>query len=221
MLAAFWRQRRLPPQALNHLLNIARGLDDLIYIKMLRRMSFRPEFNFDTLGWQGTEGFERRFSSLDVHQMCEQSPDPQNRITLSDAYDATGMPKGRVEFRWRDLDIFSIIRTQDIIREEFARADIGELRLHRRGGYPILAQMSAHHPSGTTRMSHSPRLGVVDADCKVHGLTNVFVASSSVFPTSGFAPPTLTILAITIRVVDRIKELLRTTSVACTVPHEQ
>ena len=111
--------------------------------------------------------------------------------------------------KWNDLDIFSIVRTQDILKEEFARAGIGDLRIERREGYPILAQMSAHHPSGTTRMSHSPMTGVVDADCKVHGVSNLFVASSSVFPTSGFAPPTLTILALAIRVADRIKELLR------------
>ena len=209
VLIAALRERKLAPHALSHLLEVTRGIDDLLYIKMLRRMSYRPEFNFDSLGWQGTPGFENRFCALDVHQMCEQSPDPQNRITLADACDAIGMPRGRVEFKWRDLDIFSIVRTQEIIKEEFERAGIGQLRIDRREGYPILAQMSAHHPSGTTRMSRDPRQGVVDADCKVHGLSNLFVASSAVFPTSGFAPPTLTILALAIRVADRVKELLQ------------
>jgi len=85
---------------------------------------------------------------------------------------------------------------------------VGELRLDRRGGHPLLAQMSAHHPSGTTRMDSDPRHGVVDADCRVHGVGNLFVASSSVFPTSGCAPPTLTIIALAIRVCDRIKDRL-------------
>lgn len=208
LLAAAWRERKIPPHALTHFLKVAAGLDDLFYIRMLRRMSYRPEFNFDSLGWQTAAGFERRFSSLEVHQVCEQSPDIQNRITLSDTRDATGMPTTRIAFRWNNLDIYSVVRTQDLIKEEFARAGIGEVRLDRRGSYPLLAQMSAHHPSGTTRMSHDPKLGVVDAHCKVHGLSNVFVASSSVFPTSGYAPPTLTILALAIRVSDRIKGLL-------------
>ena len=210
-LVAAWRERKLPRQLPRHLLEIARGIDDLVYIKMLRRMSYRPEFNFDSLGWQGTKDFEARFSALDVHQMCEQSPDPHNRITLTAERDVVGMPQGRVKFKWNDLDIFSIVRTQDILKEELAGAGIGDLRIERREGYPILAQMSAHHPSGTTRMSHSPRSGVVDAECKVHGVSNLFVASSSVFPTSGFAPPTLTILALAIRVADRVKELLQPT----------
>ena len=70
VVVAAWRERKLPPQLLRHLLEIAQGIDDLIYIKMLRRMSYRPEFNFDSLGWQGTKNFEKRFSALDVHQMC-------------------------------------------------------------------------------------------------------------------------------------------------------
>ncbi len=208
LLAAALRARQIPSRALSHLEKIACGLDDLIYIRVVRRMSYRPEFNFDCLGWQATADFERRFSSLEVHQICEQSSHPENRILLSDECDDTGMPKARIAFRWNTLDVFSIIRTQDIIKEEFSRAGIGDLRLDRRGDFPIVEQMSAHHPSGTTRMSQDPKLGVVDANCKVHGVSNLFVASSSVFPTSGFAPPTLTILAIAIRVADRIKEVL-------------
>jgi choline dehydrogenase-like flavoprotein len=58
---------------------------------------------------------------------------------------------------------------------------------------------------GTTRMSLDPKSGVVDADCRVHGVANLFVASSSVFPTSGFANPTLTILALALRLADHVK----------------
>jgi choline dehydrogenase-like flavoprotein len=62
---------------------------------------------------------------------------------------------------------------------------------------------------GTTRMHESPKQGVVDADCRVHGVSNLFIASSSVFPTGGYANPTLTILALAIRVSDHVKAMLK------------
>ena len=206
-LRAAWRERHFPEDPMRHARNIASGLDDLIYLRIVRRMSYRPEFNFDSLGWSSVANIER-FSSLEVHQMCEQSPDPDNRITLGDGCDATGMPVPRVVFRWNARDVHSILRTQDILKQALAEAGIGDLRLERRNGFPLLGQISAHHPSGTTRMASDPKRGVVDADCRVHGLNNLFVASSSVFPTSGYAPPTLTILALAIRVADRVKSLL-------------
>ena len=208
ILAAGFREQRLAPAYFRHLWRVAGGLDDLLYIKRRRSARFRQEFNFDSGGWFKLADRDRRFTALDVHQMCEQSPDYDNRITLGDSCDATGMPTTRVRFRWNPLDIHSVLRTQEIMKEDFARAGIGKLRLERRGQLPLLAQMSAHHPSGTTRMSSNPRQGVVDSHCKVHGVANLFVASSSVFPTSGYAPPTLTIMALAIRVSDKVKEEL-------------
>ena len=61
------------------------------------------------------------------------------------------------------------------------------------------------HHLGTTRMSSGPASGVVDADCRIHGVRNVYVASGSVFPTSGFANPTLTIVALALRLADHLK----------------
>jgi len=61
------------------------------------------------------------------------------------------------------------------------------------------------HHMGTTRMSESPKSGVVDANCCVHGIANLYIASSSVFPTCGFANPTLTILALALRLADHIR----------------
>ena len=69
--------------------------------------------------------------------------------------------------------------------------------------------MSSHHNMGTTRMNENPRFGVVDANCKVHGISNLFVAGSSVFPTGGFANPTLTIIALAIRLADHLKDKMK------------
>jgi choline dehydrogenase-like flavoprotein len=63
----------------------------------------------------------------------------------------------------------------------------------------------AFHPSGTTRMATDPKRGVVDEHCRVHGTSNLYVAGSSVFPTSGYANPTFTIIALAIRLADRLK----------------
>ena len=60
------------------------------------------------------------------------------------------------------------------------------------------------HPSGTTRMSASPRDGVVDADGRVHGIDNLYVAGSSTFPTSGHFNPTLAIVALSARLADHL-----------------
>jgi choline dehydrogenase-like flavoprotein len=65
------------------------------------------------------------------------------------------------------------------------------------------------HHIGTTRMHGDPKLGVVNADCQVHGISNLYIAGSSVFPTSGTAAPTLTIVALALRLADHIKHILK------------
>jgi len=69
--------------------------------------------------------------------------------------------------------------------------------------------LSSHHNMGTTRMNEDPRLGVVDPNCKVHGISNLFMAGGSVFPTGGFANPTLTMIALAIRLADHLKGNMR------------
>src|SRR5690606_5860487 len=134
------------------------------------RSRFQTEYNLDNGGWSILPDLDTRFDGLDVHQMCEQSPDYDNRVTLGSTRDATGMPTVDVHFRWNLLDIQSILRTQEILQAAFADAGLGTLQLVRRGEMPVVAQMSSHHPSGTTRMSSDPRRGVVDSDCRVHGM---------------------------------------------------
>lgn len=67
--------------------------------------------------------------------------------------------------------------------------------------------MFGTHHSGTTRMSDDPKTGVVDVNCQPHGIGNLFVASSAVFPTNGYANPTLTIVALSLRLADHLKQL--------------
>ena len=87
--------------------------------------------------------------------------------------------------------------------------DLGRLHL----GYGMSPWNSAYsgcHHMGTTRMHPDPKQGVVNPDCRVHGLGNLFIAGSSVFPTSGFANPTFTILALSLKLAEHLKGVLKT-----------
>src|SRR6202034_2357751 len=107
----------------------------------------------------------------------------------------------KVDRRLNEIDRESLRRTNLILQEEFARSGIGRFVIDEDFVTPefsSVAHGSSHH-MGTTRMHDDPRSGVVDPTCRVHGMENLFVAGSSVFPTGGFANPTLTIVALAIR----------------------
>lgn len=142
--------------------------------------------------------------SLDLHG--EQIPQAQSRITLTSEKDALGTPKIRVDWRYHRADIDSIRRTLDVFAEEFNKdgrvslvydADKLEEELMRFGAY------GGHH-IGTARMGSDPRSSVVDPNGQVHGVANLFVAGSAVFPTSSQANPTLTIVAMSLRLAGHI-----------------
>ena len=139
----------------------------------------------------------------------EQSPHADNRLVLSGRRDRLGLPAVELRWRWHEADQRSVLRTRDIIGDEVARAGLGRFRPWvdlegpSRPSFPGI-----HHPMGATRMHPDPRHGVVDEQCKVHGVTNLFVAGSSVFPTAlGYANPTLTLVALATRLADHLKAL--------------
>ena len=112
------------------------------------------------------------------------------------------MRRAKLDWQLEDLDWWSMQRTQEILRESLARARIGKLE-HLLGEEkpPVRAYGQRHH-IGTTRMHVDPKNGVVNEHCRVHGLKNLYVAGSSVFPTSGSANPTLTITALALKLSD-------------------
>ncbi|MEZ5739010.1 MAG: GMC family oxidoreductase [Burkholderiaceae bacterium] len=206
-----WRRPESPaPFTAGGVLKVLSRIDDIWRDNLHRFPGLRAEFNIDNGGWFEDPERDRRFAAFDLYQMCEQAPDPQNRITLSAERDAVGMPKAVVRFRWGEAERRSIARSQELLRDHLAQAGVGRLVLERRDGEPVLRQMTTHHPAGTTRMSDSAATGVVDANSKVFGVDNLFVASSSVFPVSGAANPTLMILAIALRVAETVKSMLAT-----------
>ena len=210
------RNRKVPADLLQHLANIATGLDDIAYMQLRRKpLISHPSgvFGFDQGGWSALPDKQKQFGLFEVVHLAEQAPDPENRMTLGRELDALGCAKLKLYWRWNEIDTQSILKVQDILVEEFARAGLGHLKLERDKGLPQLILPSIHHHMGTTRMSESPKQGVVDANCKVHGVSNLYIASSSVFPTGSYANPTLTIIAVAILVADQVKSRLTESAV--------
>lgn len=143
-----------------------------------------------------------------LHFDAEQSPNPDSRVTLTEERDALGVPRLRVDWRHSQRDIDSVMGSFAILKREFSRSGVAVFRVDEQDfAARIVAQLGVgSHHIGTTRMSHDPAHGVVDTECRVHGIDNLFVASSSVFPTTSFANPTLTIVAVAVRVADRVKQ---------------
>jgi choline dehydrogenase-like flavoprotein len=148
--------------------------------------------------------------TLDLH--AEQLPNPESRIMLSHDHDRFGVPKLRIDWRYRPDDIRSVVTAMGLMGKAFAGGGHGTLTfvpaaverdLRREGAY------GGHH-LGTARMSESPRTGVVDGDGKVHGINNLYITGGAVFATSGQANPTLTILALALRLADHLKPSLAT-----------
>jgi choline dehydrogenase-like flavoprotein len=173
---------------LSHMGEISRGL-------YRRRVHHRPQL-----------GAVKR---LELHLMLEQVPDRESRVTLSThKKDALGMPLSSIHWKIGERERITAKRMVDLVREEF-----GQLGLSLPQGVPALNDQSdwieqcteKAHPMGSTRMSSNPGEGVVDVHSQVHGVSGLFVAGSSIFPTAGAANPTLMVVATAVRLADRLK----------------
>jgi choline dehydrogenase-like flavoprotein len=139
----------------------------------------------------------------------ELAPDPERRLTLSEERDALGMPRLKLAMRIADSDFEHYRRTMTELGRQLLAAKTGMIRLNYRHRDEWLKALDwGNHHLGTTRMSDDPKKGVVDADGKVHGLVNLYVAGSSVFPTYGASNPTLNLVALTLRLGDHLKKVM-------------
>lgn len=142
--------------------------------------------------------------SLEIH--AEQQPLAESRVSLTDKVDPLGLPRLRVDWKYSSADIDSIRRTLDVFAEEFARTGVARYEYDPTTLEEELLRFGAYggHHTGTARMGTDERTSVVDADCKVHGVDNLFIASSAVFPTTSQANPTLTIVAMALRLAQHV-----------------
>lgn len=144
-----------------------------------------------------------------LEMISELNPDPNNRITLDSEVDRFGLQKSRLVLNLTKQHLRTITKSIELFAIELAGISNGRLRIGFSEEQPTRNYYPANHHSGTTRMSENPQSGVVDSDCKLHGVSNLFVAGSSIFPTTGFANPTFTIVAMAQRLSDHIKQLVK------------
>jgi choline dehydrogenase-like flavoprotein len=151
-------------------------------------------------GWSKVRAPEEAFDAFRIILNLEQRPNPNNRIELSARTDRFGNPLPRLVLDWTDEEQAGLNRLRDLLGEWFRSARLGRLIAH----HDARPDLNAHHHAGTTRMGVSQEDGVVDSEGQVFGLDNLYVAGASVFPSAGFANPTLTIVALARRLARHI-----------------
>jgi choline dehydrogenase-like flavoprotein len=166
--------------------------------------------------WRRKKGYAPMVDRADeygghvVQMMMEQWPDPENRILLTQDRDALGLRKGRIAWRLPQAERDGFKRLVALFAKGVGAQGLGIVRSlveEDETGRRFDELMNyGHHHMGTTRASAEPRTGVVNADLRIHGRENIFMAGSSVFPTGSHVPPTTTIVATAIRLADHLKK---------------
>ncbi len=189
------------------------------WFRHVRNVMARP---FDAVGFawhmlNDRKLAERKFPSIIVASRAnlfsldfraEQQPNRDSRVALGEGRDAFGMPRLKIDWRYTRNDVDTVSRALALLASDFRTSGIGtfeydpgevEREMTRYGAY------GGHH-MGTARMGDDPKSSVVGRDCRVHGLSNLFIASAATFPTSSQANPTLTVVAMALRLADHLKK---------------
>ncbi len=140
----------------------------------------------------------------------EQPPRLSNKLKLHKTKDDLGMPK--IDMHWDDISQIekeTVIKSTETMARELGLLGIGKIKFKNEllSGESYKIDDPINHHIGTTRMSNSPKTGVVDKNCKVFGVSNLYIAGSSVFPTSSIVNPTYTIIALSLRLGKYIKKI--------------
>ncbi|WP_068467982.1 GMC family oxidoreductase [Candidatus Protochlamydia phocaeensis] len=143
-------------------------------------------------------------SLYEIKFYLEQLPNAESRLFLSEEYDELGMPLPCLDWKFREEDYLGFKKFIQKIKELLARHQLGRLEIEEEC-YNLDFIRDASHQMGTTRMAANPADGVVDINCKVFGINNLYLMGSSVFPSGGNANPTFTILALARRLASHLK----------------
>ena len=177
---------------------------DLVYLLTPKEVMPLPVYKC----YAALKAFSHRFrkvSDLTIINYCEQVPRPESRVFLAEARDRLGVNTLVLDWRIGAEETTAILRLQELVAERLERQGIGKLTRSEPDSAGPQYTDASHH-MGTTRMSDDPRQGVVDRNTRVHDVDNLYVAGSSVFPTVGYANPTLTIVALALRLADHLKQ---------------
>ena len=151
--------------------------------------------------------------AFELFTRIEQAPNPDSRVTLDTEKDSLGMPRASLNWVLTPLEKRSIRKIYELIGQQVGVEGIGRVKLmdylqdENDNTWPSFTGGGWHH-MGTTRMSDDPKNGVVDANCKVHSLANLYVAGASCYVTGAAPNPTLTLIALSLRLSDHVKTLM-------------
>lgn len=151
---------------------------------------------------------ERRPLEAIVNIRAEQSPNRESRVRLDEDVDRFGLPRARLDWRLADQDLRTLTETARVMGAELARTGVGRLRALIDPEDPWRGTVGGEHHLGTTRMAASPRAGVVDSNCRLFDVDNLYVAGSSVFPTAGYVNPTFSLVTLAVRLARHLQERL-------------
>jgi choline dehydrogenase-like flavoprotein len=188
--------------------------------KDLKKLEWPDDFGEDL--WQvlsdldsvatGTTGNVGPSGSARMWVQSEQAPNPDSRIILDEEIDALGMRKLAVDCRLQEIDHQTIKRLGQLYGNEVARLGLGRVKLtdwvdSDSMVWPEELESGCHHLGGA-RMSTNPTEGVVDTNLRVHGIDNLYIASSAVFPTGSDVNPTISIVALSLRLTEHLRKVL-------------
>ena len=187
---------RLSPISRDDLRRLAAGARDVLELGAgyaLRRRRYFP-----------------REAAIYLRVDAEQNPNPESRIRVTDERDSLGLPRVTLDWKISELQRQTVGRATELFAREFSERGIGTL-LDAPDPFSSAVQWGeaksdAFHMMGGSRMARSPNDGVVDDQLRVFGTENVYVASTSVFPTGGTANPTLMLIALALRLADQLAE---------------
>jgi choline dehydrogenase-like flavoprotein len=180
-------------------------IPELIYLLSPRELMPHPLYRvFKAV----REKWGKDLTELTIVNYCEQVPNPASRVRLSQKRDRLNMNRLILDWKVGTEETQTLARVQSLVDHHLRKNHMGYVEAHS-DEMDHLSYTDASHHIGTTRMSDNPRQGVVDVNCKVHGVGNLFIAGSSVFPTCGYANPTWTIVALALRLADHLKRISR------------
>lgn len=187
----------------------ARQLPNFQEIKSLLNLSFFRSLAKAALRWKlKNRGSAPRTGPIWLEIHSEQEPLADSYVALGTETDALGMARVRLHWTVSDLTLKTMQAMGAAMKEEFERTHLGTVQLEPwvlgHSANPRRWVIDTYHQAGGLRMANEATQGVVDTSCKVFGVDNLYVASSAVFPTSSFSNPTMTIIALAIRVAEEV-----------------